>query len=70
VEVGLMCAQIKFEDLSKEWDLHKQRFVWPHDIKVELTPVDRVTYGRLCEKNRRAHSEYPTKSTGIRQLDT
>ncbi|EOA80752.1 uncharacterized protein SETTUDRAFT_100442 [Exserohilum turcica Et28A] len=28
--------QIELEDANQEWDLHKQWFVWPHDIKVKL----------------------------------
>jgi len=35
----LMKWQIELEDPSKEWELHKQWFVWPHDIKVKLSPV-------------------------------
>lgn len=33
----LMVNQIDLEDPIKEWDLHKQWFVWPHDIKVKLS---------------------------------
>jgi hypothetical protein len=33
----LIIAQIELEDPDKEWDLHKQWFVWPHDIKVKLS---------------------------------
>jgi cytochrome P450 len=32
--------QIELEDPSKEWELHKQWFVWPHDIKVKLSPLE------------------------------
>ncbi|KAH7092538.1 cytochrome P450 [Paraphoma chrysanthemicola] len=31
---------IKLEDPNKEWELHKQWFVWPHDIKVKLSPFE------------------------------
>ncbi|KAJ4401807.1 hypothetical protein N0V91_007706 [Didymella pomorum] len=30
---------IELEDPAKEWDLHKQWFVWPHDIKVKMSPI-------------------------------
>jgi len=32
--------KIELEDPNKEWDLHKQWFVWPHDIKVKLSPLE------------------------------
>ncbi|CAE7177054.1 hypothetical protein PTNB73_03114 [Pyrenophora teres f. teres] len=32
--------EIELEDPNKEWDLHKQWFVWPHDIKVKLSPLE------------------------------
>lgn len=35
-----MVYQIDLEDPSKEWDLHKQWFVWPHNIKVKLNAFD------------------------------
>ncbi|KAH7406554.1 cytochrome P450 [Phaeosphaeria sp. MPI-PUGE-AT-0046c] len=28
---------IELEDPKKEWDLHKQWFVWPHDVKVKMS---------------------------------
>ncbi|OAK94200.1 cytochrome P450 [Phaeosphaeriaceae sp. SRC1lsM3a] len=28
---------IELEDPTKEWDLHKQWFVWPHDVKVKMS---------------------------------
>ncbi|KAJ4368605.1 hypothetical protein N0V86_009512 [Didymella sp. IMI 355093] len=31
---------IELEDPAKEWDLHKQWFVWPHDVKVKMSPVE------------------------------
>ncbi|KAF1930580.1 pisatin demethylase [Didymella exigua CBS 183.55] len=31
---------IELEDPAKEWDLHKQWFVWPHDVKVIMSPVE------------------------------
>jgi len=35
--------QIELEDPNKEWDLHKQWFVWPHDIKVKLSPLESIS---------------------------
>lgn len=35
--------KIELEDPSKEWDLHKQWFVWPHDIKVKLNPLESIS---------------------------
>ncbi|KAF2623175.1 cytochrome P450 [Macroventuria anomochaeta] len=32
---------IDLEDPSKEWDLHKQWFVWPHDVKVKMSPFEK-----------------------------
>ncbi|KAI0592379.1 benzoate 4-monooxygenase cytochrome p450 [Pyrenophora tritici-repentis] len=32
--------KIDLEDANKEWDLHKQWFVWPHDIRVKLSPLE------------------------------
>lgn len=36
-------SKIELEDPNKEWDLHKQWFVWPHDIKVKLGPLESVS---------------------------
>jgi hypothetical protein len=30
------------EDTTMEWELHKQWFVWPHGIKVKLSPFGDV----------------------------
>lgn len=38
----LTCGlQIELEDPRKEWDLHKQWFVWPHDVKVKMSPFEK-----------------------------
>ncbi|KAF2729301.1 cytochrome P450 [Polyplosphaeria fusca] len=42
VELGKVAAtlfgkyEIELEDEGREWELHKQWFVWPHDIKVRM----------------------------------
>ncbi|KAH6639249.1 cytochrome P450 [Boeremia exigua] len=33
---------IELEDQTKEWDLNKQWFVWPHDIKVKMSPFEKA----------------------------
>jgi cytochrome P450 len=33
---------VELEDPAKEWDLHKQWFVWPHDIKVRMEAAEGV----------------------------
>ncbi|KAF2029515.1 cytochrome P450 [Setomelanomma holmii] len=32
--------EINLEDPNKEWDLHRQWFVWPHDVKVKMSPLE------------------------------
>lgn len=29
--------QIELEDPNREWELHKQWFVWPHDVKFNMS---------------------------------
>jgi cytochrome P450 len=29
--------KIELEDMSQEWELHKQWFVWPHKIRVKMS---------------------------------
>ena len=31
-------VQIELEDPSREWGLNKQWFVWPHGIRVKMSP--------------------------------
>ncbi|KAJ4991166.1 benzoate 4-monooxygenase cytochrome p450 [Stagonosporopsis vannaccii] len=33
---------IELEDPSKKWDLHKQWFVWPHNVKVRMSLFEKV----------------------------
>ncbi|KAH7347094.1 cytochrome P450 [Pyrenochaeta sp. MPI-SDFR-AT-0127] len=32
--------EIDLEDPAQEWELHKQWFVWPHKIRVKMSPIE------------------------------
>ncbi|CAO2649937.1 Nn.00g012290.m01.CDS01 [Neocucurbitaria sp. VM-36] len=32
--------EIELEDPAQEWELHKQWFVWPHKIRVKMSPLE------------------------------
>ncbi|KAF9690597.1 hypothetical protein EKO04_011491 [Ascochyta lentis] len=34
--------EIELEDSTKEWDLHKQWFVWPHHVKVKMSLLEKA----------------------------
>jgi cytochrome P450 len=33
---------VELVDMEREWELHKQWFVWPHDVKVKMSVAEGV----------------------------